>query len=167
MLNYQNLRKTSEFAEVFPQRFFNVGIAEQNLWETAAGLATTGKIPFVSTIVCHICHRKSFEQIRNTIDYPKLNVKIAATHAGITVMRRRAYAPNSRGYIINEITSPTYGNCAPSDDAVETEAAIRGSRPSWKDRLYIPFRQVGSSQGKFRELSIRKGKAVLLGRVQM
>lgn len=76
--------KTAEFAKVYPERFFNVGIAEQNLMGTAAGLAASGKIPFVSTFAMFATGR-AFEQIRNTIAYPKLNVKIAATHAGITV----------------------------------------------------------------------------------
>ncbi|MEL7567762.1 MAG: transketolase family protein [Dehalobacterium sp.] len=76
--------KTAEFAKVFPERFINVGIAEQNLMGTAAGMATVGKIPFVSSFAMFATGR-AFEQIRNTIAYPKLNVKIAATHAGITV----------------------------------------------------------------------------------
>jgi len=76
--------KTAEFAKAYPERFFNMGIAEQNLLGTAAGLATAGKIPFASTFAVFATGR-AFEQIRNSIAYPKLNVKIAATHAGITV----------------------------------------------------------------------------------
>jgi transketolase len=76
--------KTSVFAKKFPERFFNMGIAEQNLMGTAAGLATCGKIPFASTFAIFAAGR-GFEQIRNSICYPRLNVKIAATHAGITV----------------------------------------------------------------------------------
>jgi transketolase len=76
--------KTIEFAKEFPHRFFNMGIAEQNLMGTAAGLAVTGKIPFVSTFAIFAAGR-AFEQVRNTIVYPGLSVKIAATHAGITV----------------------------------------------------------------------------------
>ncbi len=76
--------KTADFAKNYPERFFNMGIAEQNLMGTAAGLAAAGKIPFASTFAVFATGR-AFEQIRNSIAYPKLNVKIAATHAGITV----------------------------------------------------------------------------------
>lgn len=76
--------KTNVFAKAHPDRFFNVGIAEQNLMGTAAGLAAAGKIPFVSTFAMFAAGR-AFEQVRNSICYPKLNVKIAATHAGLTV----------------------------------------------------------------------------------
>lgn len=76
--------QTQLFAKEFPQRFFNVGIAEQDLMTTAAGLACTGKIPFVSTFAMFATGR-AWEQVRNTICYSNLNVKIAATHGGITV----------------------------------------------------------------------------------
>ncbi|HWQ88723.1 MAG TPA: transketolase family protein [Desulfitobacteriaceae bacterium] len=76
--------KTVDFAKQYPQRFFNMGVAEQNLMGTAAGLAAAGKIPFASTFAIFATGR-AFEQIRNSIAYPQLNVKIAATHAGITV----------------------------------------------------------------------------------
>ena len=72
------------FQKEFPERHFNVGIAEADLMGTAAGLATCGKIPFASTFAMFAAGR-GFEQIRNTIAYPKLNVKIAPTHAGISV----------------------------------------------------------------------------------
>jgi len=76
--------KTNVFAKAHADRFFNVGIAEQNLMGVAAGLAAAGKIPFVSTFAMFATGR-AFEQIRNSICYPRLNVKIAATHAGLTV----------------------------------------------------------------------------------
>ena len=76
--------KTGIFAEKFPDRFINVGIAEQNLMGIAAGLSTFGKIPYASTFAVFAAGR-AYEQIRNSIAYPKLNVKICATHAGITV----------------------------------------------------------------------------------
>ena len=76
--------KTSVFQKAFPNRFFNVGIAEQNLIGTAAGLATAGKIPFASSFAMFATGR-AFEIIRNSVCYPRLNVKIAATHAGLTV----------------------------------------------------------------------------------
>lgn len=76
--------KTAEFKKVSPERFFNVGIAEQNLIGTAAGLSLAGKIPFASSFAMFAAGR-AFEIIRNTVAYPTLNVKIAATHAGLTV----------------------------------------------------------------------------------
>ena len=76
--------QTKIFAKEFPERFFDVGIAEQDLMTTAAGLACTGKIPFVSTFAVFAAGR-AWEQIRNTICYSNLNVKIGATHGGITV----------------------------------------------------------------------------------
>lgn len=76
--------KTAEFQKAYLDRFFNIGISEQDMMGTAAGLATCGKIPFASSFAIFATGR-AYEQIRNSIGYPKLNVKIAATHAGITV----------------------------------------------------------------------------------
>lgn len=76
--------KTEIFAKKFPDRFINVGIAEQNLMGIAAGLSSFGKIPYASTFAVFATGR-AYEQIRNSIAYPNLNVKICATHAGITV----------------------------------------------------------------------------------
>ena len=75
--------KTSIFAKEFPDRFINVGIAEQNLMGISAGLAAYGKIPFASTFAVFAAGR-AYDQIRSSICYPNLNVKICATHAGIT-----------------------------------------------------------------------------------
>jgi len=76
--------KSEMFAKEFPERFVNVGIAEQNMVGMAAGLASTGKVTFVTTFAVFAAGR-AFEVIRNSVCYPKANVKIAATHAGITV----------------------------------------------------------------------------------
>ena len=76
--------KTNIFAKKFPERFFNIGIAEQDMLSTAAGFATCGKVPFASTFAVFACGR-GYDQIRNSICYPNLNVKICGTHAGITV----------------------------------------------------------------------------------
>ncbi|MDK2824240.1 MAG: transketolase [Clostridia bacterium] len=76
--------KTEKFAKEFPDRFFNMGIAEQNLIGCAAGFATSGKIPFASSFAVFATGR-AYDQIRNSIGYPHLNVKIAASHAGLTV----------------------------------------------------------------------------------
>ena len=76
--------KTNLFAGEFPNRFFDMGIAEQNMISTAAGMATCGKISYASTFAVFAAGR-AYDQIRNSVCYPKLNVKICATHAGITV----------------------------------------------------------------------------------
>ena len=76
--------KTNLFAKKFPDRFFDMGIAEQDMMSTAAGMATCGKIPYASTFAMFAAGR-AYDQIRNSICYPNLNVKICATHAGITV----------------------------------------------------------------------------------
>lgn len=76
--------KTEKFAKEFPDRFFDTGISEQDMMGTAAGLATCGKIPYASTFAVFAAGR-AYDQIRNSICYPNLNVKICATHAGITV----------------------------------------------------------------------------------
>jgi transketolase len=76
--------KTAAFAKKFPERFFNMGIAEANMVGTAAGLAAVGKIPFVSTFAIFAAGR-AWEQIRQSVAYPKANVKIVPTHGGVTV----------------------------------------------------------------------------------
>ncbi len=76
--------KTSIFAKKFPDRFFDMGIAEANMMGVAAGMASCGKIPYVSTFAAFAAGR-AYDQIRSSICYPKLNVKICATHCGITV----------------------------------------------------------------------------------
>lgn len=76
--------KTNMFSKEFPERFFDMGIAEQDMIATAAGFATCGKVPFASTFAVFATGRV-YDQIRNSICYPNLNVKIGATHAGITV----------------------------------------------------------------------------------
>lgn len=76
--------KTQVFAKEYPDRFFNTGIAEGNMMSVAAGLAAAGKIPFASTFAVFGAGR-AYEQIRNSICYPNLNVKVAVTHSGLTV----------------------------------------------------------------------------------
>ncbi len=75
---------TSSFAEVFPSRFFNAGVAEQNMMGTAAGLAAAGKVAFTGSFAVFATGR-AYDQVRNTICYSGLNVKLTPTHAGITV----------------------------------------------------------------------------------
>ena len=76
--------KTGIFRKAYPDRHIDCGIAEENMMGVAAGLSLVGKIPFVSSFAMFAAGR-AFEQVRNSIGYPHLNVKIGATHAGITV----------------------------------------------------------------------------------
>ena len=76
--------KTNLFAKEFPNRFFDIGIAEADMISTAAGLSTCGKIPYASTFAVFAAGR-AYDQIRNSVCYPNLNVKICATHCGVTV----------------------------------------------------------------------------------
>jgi len=113
--------KTAEFKAVAPERFVNIGIAEANMMGIAAGLSTCGKIPFVSTFAIFAAGR-AFEQIRNSICYPNLNVKVCATHAGLTVGEDGATHQSVEDIsLMRSIPGMTVIN--PSD-AVETEAAI-------------------------------------------
>lgn len=114
--------KTADFKEVAPERFFNMGIAEGNMMGVAAGMSTCGKIPYVSTFAMFAAGR-AFEQIRNSICYPKLNVKVCATHAGLTVGEDGATHQAIEDIsLMRSIPNMTIIN--PADD-VETEAAIK------------------------------------------
>ena len=78
--------KTGIFKKAFPERHIDCGIAESNMVGIAAGIASTGKVPFCSSFAMFAAGR-AFEQVRNSVGYPHLNVKIGATHAGISVVR--------------------------------------------------------------------------------
>ncbi|HQA48146.1 MAG TPA: transketolase family protein [Bacillota bacterium] len=125
--------KTALFAKEFPDRFFNMGIAEQNLMGTAAGLAASGKIPFASTFAIFATGR-AFEPIRNAIAYPKLNVKIAATHAGLTVGEDGASHQCLEDIAVMRAV-PNMTIMCPAD-GVETEAVVRAAA-AYKGPVYI------------------------------
>ena len=114
--------KTADFKKACPDRFINMGIAEGNMMTVAAGLASCDKIPFASTFAIFATGR-AFEQIRNSICYPKLNVKICATHAGITVGEDGASHQSIEDISLMR-TLPNMTVINPSD-AIETEAAIK------------------------------------------
>ena len=114
--------KTAEFKKECPERFINMGIAEANMMTVAAGLSTCGKIPFASTFAIFATGR-AFEQIRNSICYPKLNVKVCATHAGITVGEDGASHQAIEDIALMR-SIPNMVVINPSD-GVETEAAIK------------------------------------------
>lgn len=113
--------KTADFKAVCEDRFFDMGIAEANMVGVAAGMSTCGKIPYVSTFAMFAAGR-AFEQIRNSVCYPNLNVKICATHAGLTVGEDGASHQSVEDLsLMRSIPNMTVINPA---DAVEAEAAI-------------------------------------------
>lgn len=113
--------KTSIFKKAYPERHIDCGIAEGNMMGIAAGLAATGKVPFASTFAMFAAGR-AFEQIRNSIGYPKLNVKIGATHAGISVGEDGATHQCNEDIALMR-TIPGMVVINPSDD-VESKAAV-------------------------------------------
>ena len=124
---------TAKFGKRYPERFFNMGVAEANMMNTAAGLATCGKIPFVSSFSIFATGR-AWEQIRNTICYSGLNVKIVATHSGVSV------GPDGASHqCIEDLslmrTIPTMMVIEPCD-AVETRKSILAA-VDYKGPVYI------------------------------
>ena len=116
--------KTAVFMKAFPERHIDCGIAECNMVSVAAGLATTGKIPFASTFAMFAAGR-AFEQIRNAVGYPHLNVKIGATHAGISVGEDGAtHQCNEDMALMRTIPGMVVIN--PADD-VEAKAAVKAA----------------------------------------
>ena len=116
--------KTGVFRKAFPERHINCGIAEENMIGVAAGLAATGKIPFASSFAMFAAGR-AFEQIRNSVGYPHLNVKIGATHAGISVGEDGATHQCNEDIALMR-TIPGMVVLNPSDD-VEAKAAVRAA----------------------------------------
>jgi len=116
--------KTGVFKKEFPDRHIDCGIAECNMMGIAGGLATTGMVPFASTFAMFAAGR-AFEQVRNTIGYPKLNVKIGATHAGISVGEDGATHQCNEDIALMR-TIPNMVIINPSDD-VEARAAVRAA----------------------------------------
>ncbi len=116
--------KTGVFLKAFPDRHIDCGIAECNMTGIAAGLATCGKIPFISSFAMFAAGR-NFEQVRNSIGYPHLNVKIGATHAGITVGEDGATHQCNEDVALMR-TIPGMTVIVPSDD-VEAKAAVRAA----------------------------------------
>lgn len=151
--------KTAEFKKVCPDRFINMGIAEANMMSTAAGISTCGKIPFVSTFAIFATGR-AFEQIRNSICYPKLNVKICATHAGLTVGEDGASHQSVEDISLMR-SLPNMTVICPSD-SVETEACIRFAA-SYNGPCYIRLGRSGVPVINDRpEYKFEMGKGVIL-----
>ncbi len=127
--------KTGTFKKAFPDRHIDCGIAEGNMVGIAAGLATTGKIPFVSSFAMFAAGR-AFEQVRNSVGYPHLNVKIGATHAGITVGEDGASHQCNEDLALMR-TIPGMVVMCPSDD-IEAKAAVRAA-VEHEGPVYIRF----------------------------
>ena len=127
--------KTVKFKKAHPERFFDCGIAEGNMMSVAAGIATTGKPVFASSFAMFAAGR-AFEQVRNSIGYPHLNVKIGATHAGVTVGEDGAtHQCNEDIALMRTIPGMTVIN--PSDD-VEAKAAVEAAL-SFNGPCYMRF----------------------------
>ncbi len=127
--------KTGVFKKVFPERHIDCGIAECNMMGIAAGIATTGKVPFASTFAMFAAGR-AFEQVRNSIGYPHLNVKIGATHAGISVGEDGATHQCNEDLALMR-TIPGMVVINPSDD-VEAKAAVKAAY-EYDGPVYLRF----------------------------
>ncbi|MGN0402417.1 MAG: transketolase family protein [Acetatifactor sp.] len=127
--------KTGIFKKAYPDRHIDCGIAESNMMGVAAGLSLTGKIPFVSSFAMFAAGR-AFEQVRNSIGYPHLNVKIGATHAGITVGEDGATHQCNEDIALMR-TIPGMVVMCPADD-VEAKAAVRAAL-EYNGPVYLRF----------------------------
>lgn len=150
--------KTYEFKKVFPERHFNVGIAEQNLMSVSAGLAAAGKIPFASTFAIFGAGR-AYEQIRNSICYPKLNVKIAVTHSGLTVGEDGATHQMLEDIALMRAL-PNMTVTVPAD-AAETKAIIRWAA-RYEGPVYIRMGRAAVDDVMPEDTKFTPGKATCL-----
>ena len=152
--------KTGVFKKKFPERFFDCGIAEGNMMSVAAGIATTGKVVFASTFAMFAAGR-AFEQVRNSIGYPHLNVKIGATHAGITVGEDGAtHQCNEDIALMRTIPGMCIVNPADATEAyAAVEAAIKHEGP-----MYLRFGRfaVPDISGELPDYKFELGRGVLL-----
>ena len=151
--------KTRLFEKEFPDRFINVGIAEQNMIGISAGLATTGKIPFASTFAMFAAGR-AYDQIRNSVAYPKLNVKICGTHAGITVGEDGATHQMLEDLSLMR-SIPNMTVLCPSDD-VQTKWAIK-EMARFDGPVYIRLARVATPVIYDENQTFEIGKMVQIG----
>ena len=160
--------KTGMFKKKFPERFFDCGIAEGNMMSVAAGIAATGKVVFASTFAMFAAGR-AFEQVRNSIGYPHLNVKIGATHAGITVGEDGAtHQCNEDIALMRTIPGMTIISPADADEAyAAVEAAINFYGPVYMrfGRFAVPNLTAEIKNYKFelgKGVTYREGKDVTI-----
>lgn len=147
--------KTAMFAEKYPERFINMGIAEQDLMGTAAGLATTGKTVFASTFAMFATGR-AYEQIRNTIAYSKLNVKICPSHAGVSVGEDGGSHQSIEDIALMRMI-PGMVVLSPAD-AIETKKAIRAAA-EYKGPVYVRLGRLATEIFTKEEDSFEIGKS--------
>lgn len=148
--------KTGMFKKEFPERFFDCGIAEANMTGIAAGFATCGKVPFVSSFAMFAAGR-AFEQVRNSIGYPHLNVKIGATHAGISVGEDGATHQCNEDIALMR-TIPGMVVINPCDD-IEARAAVKAAY-EYNGPVYLRFGRLALpviNDGEDYEFEIGKG----------
>lgn len=150
--------KTAMFKKEYPTRFFNAGIAEQSMIGTAAGLAAAGKTAFASTFAVFATGR-AFEQIRNSVCYPKLNVKVAATHAGLTVGEDGATHQAIEDVAIMRAL-PNMTVLVPAD-AAEAKAVVRWAA-EYNGPVYIRLGRSGVPDVFDESYEFKFGKAVTL-----
>lgn len=151
--------KTNIFAKEFPERFFDMGIAEANMMGTAAGFATCGKIPFASTFAAFAAGR-AYDQIRNSICYPNLNVKICATHCGVTVGEDGATHQMLEDISMMR-TLPNMTVLSTSDD-IQTRWAVK-EISKIKGPVYLRLARMKTSQIYNENQTFEIGKAVQIG----
>lgn len=150
--------KTDTFKKVYPERFINCGIAESNMMCVAAGLATTGKTVFASTFAMFAAGR-AFEQIRNSIGYPELNVKIGATHAGISVGEDGASHQCLEDIALMR-SIPTMVVINPADD-IEAQLAVKAAIDH-KGPVYMRFGRLAVEDVNGPDYKFELGKGVQL-----
>lgn len=149
---------TNKFAQKFPERSFNFGIAEQNMMAAAAGMATTGLIPFASTYAVFASMR-ALDQVRNSIHYPRLNVKIAASHSGITPGPDGVTHQGQEDLsILRAIAHSTV--IAPADP-VTTKLAVSAAA-EWNGPVYLSFTRDPVPVLFEKDYPFRIGKAVTI-----
>lgn len=149
--------KTSNFKERYPERFFNVGCAEQNLIGVAAGLAIAGKVAFASTFA--IFSNRAWEQIRNVVAHDNLNVKIAATHSGLTASKDGASHQSLEDIALMRVI-PNMSIIVPAD-SIETEKVIL-SEVNRRGPAYIRLNREKTPVIYNNDYRFRFGKAVRL-----
>ena len=150
--------KTAVFKKAFPERHFNCGIAEGNMMAVAAGAAAAGLVPFASTFAMFAAGR-AFEQVRNSIGYPHLNVKIGATHGGISVGEDGASHQCCEDFALMRSIPGMVVMC-PSDD-VEARAAVRAAY-EYKGPVYLRFGRLAVPVFHEEGMPFRIGKGELL-----
>ena len=150
--------QTGKFKAACPDRFFDVGIAESNLMGVAAGIATTGRVAFASTFAMFAAGR-AFEQVRNSIGYPHLNVKIGATHAGISVGEDGASHQCCEDFALMRVI-PGMTVICPADD-VEARQVVKAAY-EMEGPVYMRFARLATEVFHNEDYQFEIGKAEVI-----